>query len=136
MSLGADIETLARTIWGEARGELHAGMIAVGWVVRNRASDELERWPKTIEAVCRQKSQFSCWNSNDPNSVKLRTVDVSNPAFRQCLRAAVEVICGSLDPTKGANHYLTIALAESKPPKWYDPDKVRIDIGHHRFLRL
>lgn len=136
MSLGADIETLARTIWGEARGELHAGMIAVGWVVRNRASDELERWPRTIEAACRQPRQFSCWNSRDPNSLAVRTVDVENAAFRQCLRAALEVLCGNIDPTKGANHYLTIALAESKPPKWYDPDKITLDIDHHRFLRL
>lgn len=136
MSLGADIETLGRTIWGESRGELYAGMIAVGWVVRNRTADKLERWPRTIEGVCRQPRQFSCWNSSDPNGIRVRAVGVDDPAFRQCLRVAVEVICGSIDPTKGANHYLTIALAESKPPKWYDPAKVVIDIGHHRFLRL
>lgn len=136
MTLGTDIETLARTIWAESRGELYEGMIAVGWVIKNRSTDQLERWPRTIEAICRQPRQFSCWNVSDPNRAKLEKVGVEDPAFRTCLRAAVEVICGSIDSTKGANHYLTIALADAKPPRWYKAAKVVVDIGHHRFLRL
>lgn len=32
----SDIDVLARTIWGEARGEGLGGQIAVGWCIRNR----------------------------------------------------------------------------------------------------
>ena len=32
----ADMETFARTIWGEARGESEEGQAAVAWVMRNR----------------------------------------------------------------------------------------------------
>lgn len=134
MSLGADIETLARTLYGEARGEGYDGMIAVGWVVKNRKLDQ--RWPATIEKVCRQKAQFSCWNAGDPNLVKLLSVGTDDQAFRQCLRAALEVILSANDPIKGANHYLTRHLAANAPPSWYDRAKVVADVGNHRFLRL
>lgn len=61
-----DIDILARTIYGEARGEPWEGKIAVAWVVRNRA----ERggwWGDTIREVCLKPWQFSCWNETDPN---------------------------------------------------------------------
>ncbi|MGG6879769.1 UNVERIFIED_CONTAM: cell wall hydrolase, partial [Pseudomonas aeruginosa] len=31
------LDTLTKTIWGEARGEGREGMIAVAWVILNRA---------------------------------------------------------------------------------------------------
>jgi spore germination cell wall hydrolase CwlJ-like protein len=34
-----DRDILARTLWGEARGELLAGQIAVAWTIRNRVND-------------------------------------------------------------------------------------------------
>ena len=36
-----DVDVLARTIWGEARGEGRAGQIAVGWAIRNRVEMDL-----------------------------------------------------------------------------------------------
>lgn len=36
-----DIDVLARTIWGEARGEGLAGQIAVGWCIRNRVEADV-----------------------------------------------------------------------------------------------
>lgn len=134
MTIGTDIETLARTIYGEARGEGFDGMLAVGWVVKNRMLED--RWPDTIEKVCKQKAQFSCWNTNDPNLIRLSSVGIDDQAFRQCLRASLEVILGANDPTKGANHYLTRGLAEKHPPSWYDKERVVKDIGSHRFLKL
>jgi spore germination cell wall hydrolase CwlJ-like protein len=38
-----DRDVLARTIYGEARGEGMAGMFAVGWTIRNRVSDGKDR---------------------------------------------------------------------------------------------
>lgn len=34
-----DRDILARTLWGEARGEGKAGQIAVAWTVRSRVFD-------------------------------------------------------------------------------------------------
>jgi spore germination cell wall hydrolase CwlJ-like protein len=34
-----DRDILACTLWGEARGELLAGQIAVAWTIRNRVND-------------------------------------------------------------------------------------------------
>ena len=34
-----DRDILARTLWGEARGEGTAGQIAVAWTIRNRVFD-------------------------------------------------------------------------------------------------
>ena len=34
-----DHDILARTLWGEARGETLAGQIAVVWTIRNRVND-------------------------------------------------------------------------------------------------
>lgn len=36
-------DILARTLWGEARGEGTAGQIAVAWTIRNRVFDGKEK---------------------------------------------------------------------------------------------
>jgi hypothetical protein len=40
------------------------------------------------------------------------------------------------DPTKGANHYLTEALANTSPPPWFDRQHVVGRLGAHLFLKL
>ena len=53
----SDLMIMAKTIWGEARGESHNGQVAVAWVIRNRA----ERggwWGNTIREVCLKDQQF------------------------------------------------------------------------------
>ena len=39
-----DRETLAHTLWGEARGESLAGHIAMAWTIRYRVSDGKAKW--------------------------------------------------------------------------------------------
>ena len=34
-----DIKIMAKTMWGEARGESEEGKIGVAWVIRNRAEN-------------------------------------------------------------------------------------------------
>lgn len=137
----ADLETLARTLYGEARGETWAGRRAVAHVILNRVQDT--RWPDTVAEVCRQKWQFSCWNENDPNCTVLQAAGLDDPALRDCLTCAMEALgllagmgLTSEDPTGGANHYLTKRLAETNPPRWYDPSKVTATMGNHVFLKL
>ncbi|PJB71692.1 MAG: hypothetical protein CO093_04590 [Alphaproteobacteria bacterium CG_4_9_14_3_um_filter_47_13] len=52
-----DIEILARTIWGEARGEGQKGMLAVASVIMNRVRCG-GWWGSTIQDVCRKPYQL------------------------------------------------------------------------------
>lgn len=54
-------------IWREARGESMAAKAAVLAVIRNRANDPKNRWPKTLAGVVLQPFQFSSFNRNDVN---------------------------------------------------------------------
>jgi hypothetical protein len=64
-----DRDILARTLWGEARGEGLAGEIAVAWTIRNRVFDGNPKswWGEGYAGGGMKPWQFSCWNQNDPN---------------------------------------------------------------------
>lgn len=139
MNLSArDIEIAARTVYGEARGEIEKGKIAVAWVIRNRAEHPgwWSRDPNdditddTIEAVCRDPRQFSCWNKDDPNREKILAVNLDSDVFRQCLALTAAVLANLVpDPTGGATHY----HVDGVEPAWArgrDPD---VTIGNHHF---
>lgn len=130
-----DIDTMARTLWGEARGEEKQGRIAVAWVIRNRATKSpAYNWPNTPKAVCRQPWQFSCWNSNDPNLPKMKGLTERDSIFRECLAVANDVLNGNVsDPTNGADHYYAISI---NTPSWAIGKKPTVTIGHHRFYEL
>ena len=102
-------DILARTLYGEARGEGLIGMEAIANVIINRVALSKERqtwWGKTIEEVCLKPFQFSCWNPADVNFYKLIRVNASDDIFRLCQRIAKRAILGILpDITKGATHY-------------------------------
>lgn len=120
-----EVDTLARTIWGEARGEGSAGMQAVAAVILNRVAIAQEKggywWGANVIAVCRKPWQFSCWNGNDPNRPKLLAVDARDLHFATALRIARRAIYSTLpDPTAGATHYhaagITPSWARGSPP--------------------
>lgn len=125
---------LARTLWGEARGEGRAGMEAVANVVMNRVNDR-RRWANNVTGVVRQPWQFSAWNANDRNRPQMLRVTTSDPQFRIATEIAREAIAGRLpDRTRGANHFYAFRLIRS--PVWANPRAVTVVIGGHRFLRL
>lgn len=134
---GRATDILARTIWGEARGERITGKEAVASVILNRVAVAKKNggfwWGNTIEQVCLKPYQFSCWNKNDPNFAKLQVVNVSNKEFAICLRIARRAIHGVLkDVTGGATHYHTKTIQ----PKWAMNATTIADIGHHVFYKL
>jgi N-acetylmuramoyl-L-alanine amidase len=55
-----DVDALAITLFGEARGEPVEGRIAVGCVIRNRFRLPA-RFGGSYREVVHRKSQFSCW---------------------------------------------------------------------------
>lgn len=56
-------------LWREARSESLAAKAGVLAVIRNRANDPQNRWPKTLAGVVLQPAQFTSFSKGDPNSV-------------------------------------------------------------------
>ena len=132
-----DREILARTLWGEARGESLAGQIAVAWTIRNRVNDGKAKswWGEGYAGVCQKPYQFSCWNRNDPNYAYLSGAKPIPPAqYAQALKAAGQVMAGTMpDPTGGATHYYATTMP--KPPAWAKGAKQTMKLGQHVFFK-
>lgn len=126
-----EIDVLARTVYGEARNQPWLGKLAVAYVILNRAR-RAGWWGSDVIEVCLHPKQFSMWNTRDPNRIAALRADLSDAAFRECLRAAVTAFGGAApDPTGGADHYHHRDIA----PKWAVGKAYR-SIGDHRFYRL
>ena len=102
-----DLDILARTVYGEARGELFlygiTPIIAVANVVVNRYK---KKFAKSIREVCLAKYQFSCWNKNDPNYKIISRENINDVIFGKCLDIAKNVLDEKWpDITDGCDHY-------------------------------
>ena len=136
-----DQDILARTLWGEARGEGVAGQIAVAWSIRNRVEMDLHNdgkpdwWGEGYAGVCKKPYQFSCWNRNDPNFAYLSGAKpIPFRELAQARIAADQVIDGKVpDPTGGATHYYAIVM--KTPPAWAAKAKQTLKLGGHVFFK-
>lgn len=140
-------DVLARTLWGEARGEDRRGREMVANVIMNRVNLDLGRdgkpdwWGEGVIAVCLMPFQFSCWLPRDPNRKKLLAVTEADPVFRECVEIASAAIAGTLpDYTGGATHYLNIPLilktGQTLPTWATDARKRTADHLGHTFFRV
>ncbi len=133
-----EIDILARTLWGEARGEGEQGMQAVAHVILNRRKISQDKggfwWGNNIIQICQKPYQFSCWNRSDPNFQKLNQVDESDLRFAAAKRIAKRALVGVLgkDITQGATHY----HAETVSPYWSKTATPTAQIGNHIFYFL
>jgi len=140
-----DLNTMALTLWAEARGETREGQKAVAWVIRNRyenpgwwsrqRSDGID--DDTIAAVCRDPWQFSCWNPSDPQSKRLHSPQtLLLPEVLALRQLAIGVLDADKkdDPTQGSDHYCTLAVA--KHTRWAKGRKPVKVIGNHQFYRI
>jgi len=130
-------EILAKTMFGEARGEYKNpnggvnSLIAVGNVIINRSLQSGEE----IEKVCLKPKQFSCWNETDPNYKILETIDINDPIYKICLELASQIIDGYQDDiTNGSDHYYSVSM--KKAPYWANLKIPTIKICHHIFFKL
>lgn len=122
-------------VWAEARGEPTKGKLAVRCVIHTRA---MTAGTSDKEQVLKPR-QFSSFNADDPNRVKLLGAHLADPDGW----AACEAVCDlfeaglTLDPTMGATHYLN-RDALLHQPSWslaengWEPHVI---IGHHEFGR-
>ena len=129
-----EVDVLARTLYGEARGESLSGKEAVACVILNRVKRSKDRgsywWGNSVEGVCQKPWQFSCWNENDPNREKILSMQAGHRVFDTCVRIARRAISGCLDDeTSGATHYHTLNIN----PPWSRGRPACAEIGHHLF---
>ena len=126
------VDVVARTLWGEARGEGRAGMEAVAAVISNRVHNP-RWWGQDWVTVCKHPWQFSCWNLSDPNLAKITVVNGSDPTFVTATLVAENAINGRLaDSTGGADSYYALGTPE---PAWAAIAVHTVTIGRHAFYR-
>lgn len=118
---------LARTIYGEARGEGARGMQAVANVIMNRV--KAGGWyGASVKDVVLKPYQFSCWNANDPNRQIILNATLAQLA--QARAIADRAISGELpDITGGAVNY----HAKNVNPYWAAKMTKTATIGNHIF---
>lgn len=134
------------TLFGEAAGESLTGQAAVAAVIRNRVRHP-RWWGKDWKGVCHGKWQFSCWWETSPNTD--RVYALAEALMRRQAATGPQSVVGQLewvaagvmddvllDPTRGADHYLTTALLRSKPPTWAKGQVPVAVVDDHTFFRL
>lgn len=129
------VDYLARTVWGEARGEPEQGQVAVAHVILNRVAHR--QWPDTVKGVVTQDGQFDVWAKSYPGYARMLSVDESDANFRMALRIAREALSGqSKDPTGGAYIYFNDATSTDRAftEKVKRLASSRVDIGQHSFF--
>lgn len=124
---------LARTLYGEARGEGHHGMECVAQVVINRVRRG-GWWGDDIVEVCLKPWQFSCWNKNDPNRSKIESLlPGTNSAFDLAYEIAGQAINGTMPNHIGTDvyHYKVRGLYAN----WAVGQTASYTAGGHEFYR-
>lgn len=128
-------DTLARTIWAEARNQGKAGMEAVASVILNRAAHP--RWwgGPDVRSVCLHPWQFSCWLPEPQGQLSLiRRVTIADPTFVLARTIAHAALTGALvDATHGADTYANLSVCD---PAWAEGAHPCAVIGAHTFFRL
>ena len=133
MTVSPEVDTLARTLYGESRNQGERGMEAVACVVMNRVKQPCW-WGRSVITVCLKPYQFSCWLSSDPNYRLLKAVNNHDMAFRMALDIAQEAVGGQLtDITGNATHYFERHM--KIPPAWVKKLTFTCRIGDHLFYR-
>lgn len=112
------------TLLAEAGGEGFDGMVAVGNVIRNRAAKR----GLTVEEVCLQRLQFSCWN--DKGVTVYRYAERNRAIWQDALTAWQ--VSGTEDITDMADHYFADYIAM---PKWARGMTETVRVGRHRFFK-
>lgn len=94
-----DAAIMALTLYGESAGQPYEFRKGVANVILNRA----EQKGRSIEDVVLQPWQFSCYNKNDPNRVKIRNISKEN--FKKYFNEAKAFMENREDNTGRATHY-------------------------------
>lgn len=113
----AEWDMLAKVVYGEARGEIYDGQVAVAAVVLNRLEDD--EFPNTLRGVIFQKNAFTCVSDGQYYLTPNKTA----------YEAALEAMQGN-DPTGGCLYYWNPVTATSQ---WIWTRRIEARIGNHVF---
>lgn len=116
-SSSADLNLLARVVYGESRGEPYTGQVAVAAVVLNRVKSS--SFPNSIAGVVYQAGAFDCVSDGQINLTP----------NQNAINAARDAMNG-WDPTYGCLFYYNPRTATSK---WMLSRAVKLNIGNHAF---
>lgn len=118
-SNSTDVNLLSRLIYGEARGEVYTGQVAVGAVVLNRIKSS--SFPNTLAGVIYQSGAFDAVSDGQINMTPNSTA-----------RKAAQDAINGWDPSYGAIYYFNPSTATNK---WIWSRPMTITIGKHRFCK-
>jgi len=108
------LQTAARTLLQECRGEPLSGQIAVAHVLKNRLTSG--RWGKSLASVCLWRGQFSGWYvPSDPNFSYVCAISDDDPLLLKMADIIQAALDATNDPTNGASHYCSKSI---EPPPW------------------
>lgn len=128
-----DITIVAKTIYGEARGEPLVGKFAIAHVIKNRAALAHEHphfGDGSPASACLAKWQFSCWN--DPSALQsIPDDDIKLDMFKSIARSILNG--NTADPTHGATYYYANWMPS--PPDWAIGHTPCAVIGKHLFFK-
>lgn len=130
----ADIDILARSVWGEARGEpSFDARWGVACVIVNRWKSKKWFAGDTLEATCKFPWQISSWNRGDPNRQKMLDVTYDDRHLRECMEAAMKALNGSphLWLTDDVYHYFNDSIVK---PHWAEGKTPAGRLGSHLFF--
>jgi N-acetylmuramoyl-L-alanine amidase len=112
-----DIEMMAHVVYGESRGEVYHGQVAVAAVILNRV--ESNDFPDTVYDVIFQRNAFTAVNDGQYNL---------KPDYN-AFHAVKDALLG-WDPTYGSVYYYNPKLATDQ---WIFTRTVTKQIGNHHF---
>ncbi len=118
-SNSTDVNLLSRLIYGEARGEVYTGQVAVGAVVLNRVNSS--SFPNTLSGVIYQSGAFDAVSDGQINMTPNSTA-----------RKAAQDAINGWDPSYGAIYYFNPSTATNK---WIWSRPLTVVIGKHRFCK-
>ena len=120
-------DIVSKTLWLESSNQSTLGKKCVASVIYNRAKGN----PKDLTKVCLAKKQFSCWNKNKPDSIKIKP----NISYNECTSFANDMVIGKFQIVNGfygVNYY----HEKKVKPKWAKTQWFVCKIGDHLFYRI
>ncbi|XP_061183116.1 spore cortex-lytic enzyme-like [Saccostrea echinata] len=135
----ANIKTVARIVFGEARGEPMRGQLAVAYTIVNRKNHQA--YPNTINDVVYQKrtngreyqydtlhmtAHTQAWNDAQRRNTQ---------EYKNAIKASGDALCNrQRDPTRCATDYCAFDPCRStRSNKWWRATN-KLKIGNHYFV--
>lgn len=130
-----ELSLLALTIWREGQNQGAAGMLAIGWSIRNRVLRAGKTWwGDDWEEVILKPWQYTSMMASDPNAVKLPGDPSIQKPWADALAAAEAAYSGAgVNPIGDATHYYNPRVVAE--PAWVKApgSKFIKQVGDHRF---